>query len=214
MLIPVNGLIALFKRMYDEHWAYKWGAAQQGNVDCSGAFVWAYKRFGKTIAHGSNTIARANVVELLPVSKAEPGMAAFKVRVWRESDSGNRWYKQPPGDCYHIGLVDETGKYVYNAQSEKAGFTKTAISKWGYVGYLNAVDYEDQTPAPAPEVPASIGIAHVVGGRLNVREKPGGAKITQLPEGTEVDVLETDGEWSRIEYAATGWVKDEYLARG
>ena len=42
-MIPVHKLIALFQRMYREHWAYKWGSASQGCVDCAGAFVWAYR---------------------------------------------------------------------------------------------------------------------------------------------------------------------------
>lgn len=43
-MIPAAELIALFNRMYTEHWAYKWGAAQTGCVDCAGAFVWAYRQ--------------------------------------------------------------------------------------------------------------------------------------------------------------------------
>lgn len=40
--IPVSKLISLFRQMKDEHWHYTYGAAQQDNVDCSGAFVWVY----------------------------------------------------------------------------------------------------------------------------------------------------------------------------
>ena len=40
--------------------------------------------------------------------------------------------------------MDETGQYVLNAQSEQAGFTRTAISKWAKVGYLSAVDYNGE----------------------------------------------------------------------
>lgn len=148
-MIPVLELIAIFVQMYKEHWSYIWGAARKGCVDCSGAFVWAYKQFGKSIAHGSNTIARSYVKKILPISEAKPGMAAFKIR-----KPGDRYYDLPAkfkkgggsyngdlNDYYHIGLVDETGKYVLNAQSESAGFTRTAIKKWGAVGYLSAVEY-------------------------------------------------------------------------
>jgi hypothetical protein len=71
-LIPVDGLIALFNRMYREKWEYKWGAAQTGCVDCAGAFVWAYRQYGQSIYHGSNRIARRYIMELLPISQARP----------------------------------------------------------------------------------------------------------------------------------------------
>lgn len=39
-------------------WAYVWGSAKAGAVDCSGAFVYAMKKYGLSIFHGSNTIWR------------------------------------------------------------------------------------------------------------------------------------------------------------
>ena len=104
-MIKASALINLFQRMLDERWAYELGAAREGCVDCSGAFVWAYKQLGATIEHGSNSIAHLRVGEYVTVSEAKPGYAVFKLRPWREDDSGNRWYNQQPGDCYHIGLM-------------------------------------------------------------------------------------------------------------
>ena len=72
--------------MYEEHWLYEPGAARYGCVDCSGAFSYAFQISGSRIAHGSNSIARNYIVgKLLPISKAEPGMAAFKLREWTET---------------------------------------------------------------------------------------------------------------------------------
>ena len=45
-IIQANDLIALFKRMAREHWRYEWGKAKEGAVDCSGAFVYAFKELG------------------------------------------------------------------------------------------------------------------------------------------------------------------------
>lgn len=189
--IAVDKLIALFQKMYREHWRYTWGIAVDGDVDCSGAFVYAYRQFGKSIYHGSNTIARKYVVALLPISEAKPGMAAFKVR-----KPGQRYYDLPskfkPGgseyngdinDYYHIGLVDTDGKHVLNAQSESAGFTRTALSKWACVGYLKAVDYGgEEKPMETMYVTAESGRT------VRMREKPStGAKIiAEIPVGTEV----------------------------
>ena len=150
--IPVKDLIAIFQQMYREHWSYVWGAAEKGCVDCSGAFVYAYRQFGQSIAHGSNTIARKYVVQLLPISEARPGMAAFKLKKPGESGydlpakfkKGGASYNGDLNDYYHIGLVDDDPKYVLNAQGTKAGFTRNKISAWGCVGYLKAVAYEQE----------------------------------------------------------------------
>ena len=221
--IPVDKLIAIFRQMYDEHWPYTWGAAQYGNVDCSGAFVYAYKQFGQSIAHGSNAIARRYVVRLLPVSQARPGMAAFKCR-----KPGAAGYALPESyktgtdlnDYYHIGLVDETGGFVLNAQGERAGFTRTAVDKWAYVAELKAVDYsggdqdEEHDPVPEPDPEPVAGDATVTapnGGKVNVRQKPNGPKQDALPSGTAVTILETRDGWALIDYHQQGWMMTKYL---
>lgn len=45
---------------------------------------------------------------------------------------------------------------------------------------------------------------------LNVRSSPGGAKVASVAEGKIVDVLYSQGEWSRITWPA-GWVHNGYL---
>ena len=219
--IPADKLISIFRKMYEEHWPYTWGAAQYGNVDCSGAFVYAYKQFGQSIAHGSNAIARRYVVKLLPVSEARPGMAAFKRR--KPGDAGYALPDSYKGgsdlnDYYHIGLVDSDGQHVLNAQGEKAGFTRTPVSKWAYVAELKAVDYgepagEDQDrhdPDPDP----LMGDATVTapnGGTVNVRAKPSGAKQDALPTGAAVTILETRDGWCLIDYHKQGWMMARFL---
>lgn len=159
-MIPVNKLIALFQKMHQEHWPYASpGSNDENGIDCSGAFVWAYDQFGENIYHGSNRIARQYVVELLPLSEAKPGMAAFKAR-----KPGEEYYALPQGymngggqyngdlnDYYHIGLVDEDIAFVLNAKDKASGFTRSSIREgWDAVGYLTAVDY-GQTEVSAPD---------------------------------------------------------------
>lgn len=142
MNIPVRDLIAQFEMMYREHWSYKWGRSERGCVDCSGAFTYVFGQYGISCPHGSNSIARTFIDgDILPTIYAEPGMVAFKVRPWREEDSGNKWYEQTPGDVYHVGLVDEDTRYVLNAKSEKTGFSRDKLSDWDYVAFLRGVDY-------------------------------------------------------------------------
>ena len=121
-----SDLIAEFERMYDEHWAYEWGAAREGCVDCSGAFVYAFKKYGQSIYHGSNTIARKYIVgEMRPVSEAKPGWAVFK----RRFDDGepDAYIGDGLGNFYHMGLCSRDGTQALNAKSVSKGFSSDPV---------------------------------------------------------------------------------------
>ena len=54
------------------------------------------------------------------------------------------------------------------------------------------------------------------GKTVNVRERPGGAKLTALPVGSRVRAVsvttdQSGVEWTQIEYTATGWMMARYL---
>ena len=216
--IPVDGLISQFETMFKEHWSYKWGYAQRYCVDCSGALVYGYRQYGQSIEHGSNAIARLYVVELVPISEAKPGMAAFKIR-----KPGDKWYDLPAkyqkggaryngdlNDYYHVGLVDHTGKSVLNAQSESAGFTRTPVSKWACVGYLKAVDYDREvTPMETYIVTADNGLP------VRVRDNPNGNTLARLKVGTEVQAGEPDSAgWQEVRFdGKTGYMMAKFLKK-
>lgn len=88
--ISKDEILALFERMQTEHWTYKPGAAEQGTVDCSGAFVYAYNTKKIDLYHGSNYMARSEAMQLLPITQATPGMIAFKAR-----EPGEQGYALP-----------------------------------------------------------------------------------------------------------------------
>ncbi len=210
--IPVNGIIKDFQRMYQEHWAYEMNAAREGCVDCSGAFVYSYRQYNKKIAHGSNTIGRQYVGELLPLSQAQPGMAAFKCKDWTEDQKGNRWYGKEPGNLSHIGLVDQDTGYVLNAKGEAYGFCRdrlTSKNGWDFVAYLSAVEYGG----------GGTGMKCTISGGnpdkpIRMRSKPAtsGAIVAEIPQGSEAELLGTDGDWSNIKYAgSTGWTMSQFV---
>jgi len=160
-MIPVQELIGIFKRMTAENWPYASpGSNDENGIDCSGAFVYAYRQFGESIYHGSNRMARAHVVKLLPISEAKPGMAAFKLRT-----PGEEYYALPQGympgggsyngdlnDYYHVGLVDTDMNYVLNAKDTANGFVRSPITeKWDAVAYLSAVDYGSEAAQDGEE---------------------------------------------------------------
>ncbi len=216
--IPVKDIIAQFQRMYTEHWSYEWGAAREGCVDCSGAFVYVYRLYGLKIAHGSNTIARKYVGELLPISKAEPGMAAFKVREWKESESGNSWYGKAPGDVYHIGLVDEDVAYVLNAKGTNYGFCRdrlTAKNGWDFVARLDAVEYGGGGGG------GTTMTVTISGGNtakpINMRASSTAQSkiIAEIPQGSSAELVREDGTWDKITYnGQTGYVMAKFVQKG
>ena len=225
--IQMQDILGQFRIMLDEHWAYVPNGSSYGEVDCSGAFVYAYRHFGKDIPHGSNAIARRSVGELLPVSMAKTGMAAFKLRTPEDKNYalpdkyrvGGRDYNGDLNDYYHIGLVDKTGKYVINAQSSQTGVVLTPIDKWAKVAYLNEVDYgEPQKDAGTIEVDIPMETNAVVktGNGLGVNFRKGKSTNSglygKIPEGASVLVTGMDGEWSDVAYdGRSGYVMSKFL---
>lgn len=221
-MIPVYALISLFQRMNAEHWPYAWGSAREGEVDCSGAFVWAYRQFGQSIYHGSNRIARQHIVELLPISEARPGMAAFKLR-----RPGEEYYALPQGymnggaqyngdlnDYHHIGLVDEDARYVLNAKSTADGFKRSKMSEgWDCVAYLKAVDYNEHEEGEHMNAYNAIVIADS-GSTVRMRKQPttDSATVVKVPLGQTVEVNESAQGWAQVVWNDhTGYMMTKYL---
>ena len=224
-MIPDKTLLEHFQRMNEEHWPYEWGKAEEGSVDCSGAFVWAYRQEGESIYHGSNRIARSHIISLLPISEAKPGMAAFKAR-----QPGEDYYALPQGyqpggghyngdlnDYHHIGLVDEDPRFILNAKSTAEGFKRSPISEdWDFVAYLSDVDYGEQEGNP---VAFTALVTAPTGSTVNMRARPSSSAnlVDRLPIGTPVSVLQTakndaGEEWSQVVYDdRTGYMMTKFL---
>jgi len=229
-MVQVDSLIHLFQKMYKEHWPYVWGSAKEGCVDCSGAFDYAFdKLHGPNYPHGSNSIARRFIVgELLPLSKAEPGMAAFKMHTPEENGydlpakflSGGASYNGDLNDYYHIGLVDENPSWVLNAKGTKYGFCKDELTKkngWDCVAYLKGVDYNNSAEKKGETI---MQEAHVVlpsganGSTVNIRQTASKSAqvITKVPVGSKVEVEYDLGQWCKILYnGQSGYMMSNYL---
>lgn len=215
-MIRSDDLIALFQLMYAERWKYEWGAARKGVVDCSGAFVYAFKQLGGSIYHGSNTIARKYVgaMQKTPV----PGYAAFK---WKKTDTSK--YSDGKGDFYHIGLVDSDGEHVLNAKGTKSGFCRDKADSWYSFAPLNGVSYGGDEREESWSVTEYHAKVKVESGRLNMRSGPGtGYEIVErLPNGTPLVVMaefDTDGDgkadWVFCdEDGVQGYVSMAYIER-
>ena len=216
-MIRSDDLIDLFQLMYAERWKYEWGAARRGCVDCSGAFVYAFRQLGGSIYHGSNTIARKYVgaMQKTPV----PGYAAFK-----HKDADTEKYPDGRGDFYHIGLVDSDGEHVLNAKGTKAGFCRDKADGWYGFAPLLGVSYNGEGEKgeswSVTEFPATVKVSS---GRLNMRSGPGTEHsiVERLPNGTPLVVIaefDTDGDgkpdWAFVdEDGVQGYVNMAYIER-
>ena len=215
MNIKSKDLLDLFERMEREGWAYEWGAAQEGKVDCSGAFVWAYRQLGgPDIAHGSNSILRQSMTLLQPMSAARPGWAAVKIRAWTDAQKNNRWYGQEPGDGYHIGLVGWDGR-ILNAKGTATGFVASDPDEgWDGCAPLTDVTYDEGEEEDATMLYRATVTTEK--DPLRVRQSPGtGRIIGHVPRGAGVEVLADKGDgWPRIRYnELVGYASGDYLTR-
>lgn len=217
-MIDANALLDDFESMMG--WRYVMGSAEKGCVDCSGAFVYAFRKHGASIYHGSNRIARTEIVELLPMCQAKEGMAAFKLRA-----PGSAYYALPssykPGgghyngdlnDYYHIGLVGRDGQ-ILNAQSSATGFVKSKASTWHCCGYLKQVNY-GQEESPMEEALYQATVTASTGSTVNLRKAAGtsAAVLERVNIGTTVDVIEEGTEWHKIRTASnTGFMMACFL---
>lgn len=215
-LIPYQTLLHCFSQMLQEHWSYQMGAAKKGCVDCSGAFVYAYRQSGKSIYHGSNRIARYELVSLLPIDQAKPGMAALKCRTPTDKryalpasyQQGGTYYTGDLNDYYHIGLVAQD-MTVLNAQSASTGFTASPLSSWDFVGYLTQVDYQQEE-----NMTSTAFVTATSGQTVNLRQRPdkNSLIIARVPIGTPVQVSETADGWAQVTYGNhTGYMMTQFL---
>lgn len=235
--ISNSKILGWFNLMLKEHWSYGTDT-KYGQVDCSGAFVYAYKQEGHSIYHGSNRIARTEVLKLYPIGEVDivPGMAAFKHRTPLDSayalpssyKNGGAYYNSDLNDYYHIGLVGEDTTKVLNAQSSSTGFVSSDISKgWTHVAYLTQVEYGVDEEEIVPDIPSLPDLedndplpsmATVVaqnGTYVKMRQKP--LKTCNLwwkvPINSVVSLTGRISEdWTEIIYGSrSGWMMSEYL---
>lgn len=216
-------LVAIFLMMAVELWAYVKDASVKGKVDCSGAFVYAFRQYGLTIAHGSNSIWRLHLSEKGKIGSIElvPGMPVFKNQM--DGKEPEKYQNDGIGNMYHIGCyigptVDYPEGAVVHAKGEKFGIVTDSIKDgWTHAGRLKQVRYIEK------EEDAQAGTAIVVaesGSTVNLRKAPDSqVVIFRVPIGASVDVLSQSGDWAKVRYtgndgAYIGWMMVKFLNFG
>ncbi|GHU83052.1 hypothetical protein FACS1894196_2330 [Clostridia bacterium] len=230
-MLEVDRLVASFLEIVG--WPYASpGTNDEAGIDCSGAFVRAYRAQGAEIYHGSNRIARAHCRNVFPLADAaalRPGMAVFKVRQdggepGAYKPGGTQYSPEVVGNVYHAGLV--CGVNPLRIVHATTPFAKEdgALGQWALAGWLTAVAYPAQSahPAGAAEFPyearAEVGDSER---GLNFRTAPNRtaarvARCPEIPGGARVVVLaHANGEWARVQFGQMeGYVMREYLRQG
>lgn len=241
--MTVDQILAYCKIMLEEGWGYilgtagvKWTAEKQAKatdsmaqkygskwigkmvIDCSGVMVYIWKKFGKKIYHGSNSIARYSVGAISKVPK--PGYAAFK---WKSQDTSK--FQDGRGDYYHIGIVDENAAYVYEARGTRDGFCHDSpVTKWAYFAPFKDVDYSESAGQQKKEkgememdILCKAEIVTKNGGNVNLRSGPGKEYpvIKSYPTGTKLEIkVEYENNWDCVQIdGKIGYMHADYIQK-
>ena len=246
-MIPYKDFIAWYQKMLADKWGYipntagtmwtqekqdkttnamaqRYGQKWVGHMvaDCSGTFVYVYKKYDLSIYHGSNRIARVYIEEVLPISERKPGMAAFKYYKPGEKGydlpdqykKGGSQYNGDLNDYYHIGVVDDDPNCILNSATTANGFIRSNVSNgWNACGYLKAVDYEgDHEPVVDSDI---LIVTSENGAPVNMRQSASvtASIVTRVPVGSEVNKLgENSNGWTYVQYKAKkGWMMSKFL---
>lgn len=147
-MIKATDLSASFEEIIG--WPYKSpGTNNQNGIDCSGAFVRAFSKYGQSIYHGSNTIFRKYCGATGQIdgdaSRLYVGMAVFKQRF--DGKEPEKYRNDGIGNMYHIGLVTKTNPLRIVHATEPKAKVDTSIGKgesaWDYYGWLDSVNYSE-----------------------------------------------------------------------
>lgn len=233
-MISTEALIAKFQQALNEGWGYIWGAAgetwtkakqdaatREATVkygakwigkrvaDCSGLFTWAFKEFGSSMYHGSNTMYNSWCVNKGELkngcrkdgNELQPGTALFKYGL----SDGKYCY-------YHVGLY-VGNNVVIEARGTQSGVVTSAPSAWTHWGELKDVAYIP-VPPPAP-LEGKAKVTAPSGKTVNLRKSAStsASLVTAVPIGAEVEVIKDDGAWCKITYTnvKTGYMLKKFL---
>ena len=182
-------------------------------VDAGGLFAYAFRSLGMADGYTSDGTYIEKIFKdfciqtgKLPKGGLVPGMVMFKKR--------NDNYT---GVGVYIG-----NSMIIEAKSSKVGVIVSRLnSEWTYWGKLKNVEYEE-LPSKAVLRKKEVRDMRVLRGsvkldgmaeKYNVRaEKNLGSPIIDvLPIGSQATVVEDCGEFCKVQYVKTGYIKKEFL---
>lgn len=182
-------------------------------VDAGGLFAYTFRTLGMADGYTLDSkyiekIFKEFCIETgkLPKGGLLPGMVIFKKR----------------NDVYTGAGIYVGNSTIIEAKSSKVGVIQSRLTnEWTYWGKLRNVEY-DELPSKAALRRKEVRDMRVLRGPVrldgiaetyNVRaEKMASAKIIDvLPLGSQATVLEDCGEFCKVQYMKTGYIKKEFL---
>lgn len=214
-MIDRDKLIASFEEIIG--WPYESpGTNDRNGIDCSGAFVRAFRTQGGSIYHGSNTIYRQYCSEtgkITSISQLQPGMAVFKHR--NDGNEPDKFKKDGIGNLYHIGLVTFVSPLrIIHATPPKAK-VDYELGNWGYWGKLKDVDYEGGTNMGSMDDVLYVAeVTAPTGNTVNLRKAASkdAEVLDKVPIGAHASVYKETGDWAQVRCAGKlGYMMREFL---
>lgn len=203
------------------------GDGSDGTSDCIGLIIGALRLAGVQYSgiHGSNYFAREctrGVFNVLESSDLQPGDIVFKA--YRPGEKGyalpekytpgHKYYNGDLLDYYHVGVVMSAYPLEIWHCSSGGMHHDTSLGRWAYGAELKAVDYAQ--PKPKEELKPGTAYVDVPNdGTVNVRKNMNikSTKLTEIREGTPVNVIGIDGEWAKVEIITKvdGYIMKKFL---
>lgn len=225
-MISVTRFLAAVEQIAAEEPSYRHGGSgHDGTCDCIGLIIGAIERCGGRWPgiHGSNYAAHARGVlrSLAKIGSAEslrPGDLVFKAYLPTDPKyslpakykQGGTFHNGDLQDYYHVGVVVSAAPLRIRHMTTPRPKMDTKIGKWGWFGRLSMIGEEE---IPMQEVSYK---ARVIGGTLNIRERPDTSanRIGRLAIDTVVNVTAEGDGWSKISYDnSEGYAMTKYLER-
>lgn len=218
--ISVEKFVSNVNSVYKKKPQYKLGCDGFDFCDCIGMIKRALKMAGIAPEglSGTNYAARytiKNLKRVTSVSQLDIGDVVLKVAdinhpSWplpAKYRKGGSNYTGDLNNYSHIGTVTNTNPLEITHMTSPTAKKDTALGKWCYVGQLPHVEYTDK-------VVVKVEYATVIGGSLNMRKDSDqkADKITSIPNGSKVAVIEKGSVWCKAVYNAyTGYVMTKFL---
>ena len=194
-------------------WQYEFGSAKDGEVDCSGLFVYWCGKKGLKLSHGTNTMWRNEVADKRTIngdrSLLMPGDIVFRCKEWTASEESNRWYGTSPGNVSHVGIYTGNGT-VIEAKGEQYGVVESKWDKkWILAGRFKGTQQDAAKGGQKMKYTVTTE-----SGKLNIRKEPStkSTRVGSIAPGTVIDAEDYNDQWAYTTYdGVSGYVSRQYL---
>ena len=220
-MVNVKTFVSNANSVYNHKPKYVLGQDSFEECDCIGLVKRALKMAGESVngLSGTNYAARytiKNFKKIQKVSDLKVGDVILKGRPYDAYDKyplpskylkGGSAYNGDTTNYVHIGVVTKVNPLEITHMTSPTAKKDTKLGKWNYYGQLPQVSYES-------EVIVVVEYATVAGGSLNLRKakSTSSEKLTSIPSGTKVAIIEHEDEWCKVVYNQyTGYAMTKFL---